>query len=158
MAWTYDPTLFNSLAAGTYAASTIGLRYQIRLLIQDTRTTRQLLQDEEIDWFQTQEMNVYTMAAAACESLVARGGGIKFKKISEFSESFDIEFYRTLAGQLRSRGMGYQMPYAGGISSSDKATQQDDSDWVIPSIVRGLGDNPTAISSVVSEEDPLTSL
>ncbi len=144
MSWTYDPTQFLSVTAGTYAGSTIGARNQIRLWIQDTNTNRQLFQDEEIDFTQTREANDYMAAAALCDVLVAKASGVKSKRISEFSISYDPAFYRTLGLTLRARGMNYQVPYAGGISVGDKLAQQMDSDWVTPSIVRNLDNNPQA--------------
>jgi hypothetical protein len=142
--WTYDTTKLTSTDAGYFTGSTIGVRYQIRLLIQDTNSARQLFQDQEIDWIQTQEMNAYTAAAALCDTLVAKAGGVKAKKISELAIQYDPVFYRQLAGTLRARGSGYQIPYAGGISIADKQAQQGDADWVQPAISRGLDNNPIA--------------
>lgn len=142
--WTYDPTLFDSTTAGYYTGSTVGLRYQIRLWIQDTNTLRQLFQDEEIDWQQTQESNGYMAAASLCDILVAKAGGVRRKRISDFDISYDPVFYLTLSGNLRARGSGHQIPYAGGISIADKEAQQQDSDWVQPAISRGLDSNPAA--------------
>jgi hypothetical protein len=144
MAWTYDFTDFLNTNAGTYPGSFEGVRYQIRFLIQDTNTNRQLFQDEEIDFQQTLEMNPWTMAAALCDILVAKAGSIKQKKVEDLSITYDPEFYRQLAGQLRARGSNYQIPYAGGISVADKLAQQLDTDWVQPAISRGLDNNPQA--------------
>lgn len=118
----------------------------VRFLIQDTNTLRQLVQDEEIEWSLTQEMNVYTAAASICETLVAKAGSTKEKKISNFYIVYDPMFYRTLAATLRARGSGYQVPYAGGISQSDKLAQQADADWAPPAIPRGLDNNASAPS------------
>lgn len=158
MSFSYDATQLTNTNAGNYPGSTIGTRYQIRLLIQDTQTTRQLLQDEEIDWYQTQEVNVYTAAAACCDSLVVRAGSIKSKKISEFAIQYDPDFYRKLAMQLRARGQSYQVPYAGGISIADKLAQQADPDWAPPAVSRGLDDNPAAPSPAVVPPNPLTTI
>lgn len=118
----------------------------VRFLIQDTNTSKQLFQDSEIYWTLTQEMNIYTAAAALCDVLVAKAGGVKGKKISEFAIQYDPMFYRTLAGTLRARGAGHQLPYAGGISIADKQAQQGDPDWVAPSFARGLDQNSQAPS------------
>lgn len=154
--WTYNAD-FSNTSAGYSSGSTIGVRDQIRLLIQDTQTTRQLLQDEEIDWYQTQEANVYHMAAACCESLVARAGGTKFKKISEFAVAYDVGFYRGLAVQLRARGDVCQVPYAGGISVADKLAQQRDPDWVQPAISRNIDNNPAAPQPAIPGVNPIGS-
>jgi hypothetical protein len=157
MAWTYDPTQFGSTTVGTVAGSTIGVRYQIRLMLQDTNTARQLFQDEEIDWQQTQESNMWMAAAALADILVAKGGGVKSKRISEFEIQYDPRMYLTIATRLRARGMDYQVPYAGGISKADKAAQQGDPDWVRPSIARGHGDNPEAMNPAPIT-NPLTTI
>lgn len=144
MSWSYDPTLMLSTTAGQYAGSTVGMRTQIRFVIQDVQTARQLLQNEEIDWIQTLESNAYLMAAMCCEILVARAGNVKTKTVGPLSLTYDPEFYRGLAATLRSRGMTNQMPYCGGISISDKLAQQDNTDWVPPRFFRGMFDNPGA--------------
>ena len=144
MAWTYDVTLLQSATAGFYSGSTLGVRYQIRLLLQDVQTARQLLQDEEIDWFQTTEMNAYMAAAAACSSLVARAGNVKSKRIGDLSLGYDPQFYDGLRLRLQARGMTYQLPYAGGLSIADKMSQQGNVDAVVPRFFLGLGDNPGA--------------
>lgn len=158
MSWTYDNTLFASTTAGTYVGSTIGERYQIRLWLQDINTNRQLFQDEEIDWTITQEANRYMAAAALCDVLIGRAQGVKSKKISEFQISYDPRYYQILAGQLRARGAGHQVPYAGGISISDKLAQQQDTDWVPPAVPRGLDDNPAAPAPATPSTNPLTTI
>lgn len=158
MAWTYDFSELDSTAEGTYSGSTVGARYAIRLLIQDTNTNRQLFQDEEIDWMQTQEANAYMTAAALCDMLVARAGGVKSKAISRLKLTYDVQFYRHLANQLRSRGLTHQSAYAGGISIADKLALQSDSDWVPPAFPRGLDDNPAAPAPATPSTNPLTDI
>lgn len=157
-AWTYDPTAMDSTEVGIYIGSTIGQRYQIRFFIQDTNTNRQLVQDSEIDWMQTQEANVYMAAAACCDMLIAKAGAVKSKTIGDLSITYDPHFYVMLGAQLRSRGMTYQIPYAGGISIADKVAVQDDSDWVTPAISRGLDDNPGAPKPQTPSSNPLTTI
>jgi hypothetical protein len=144
MSWSYETDQFTSTVVGAYPGSTVGERYQIRTLIQDTNVNRQLFQDEEIDWSLTQEANLYMAAAALADILVAKGGGVKSKRISEFEVEYDPRMYLTIATRLRARGMNYQVPYAGGISRADKAAQQADTDWVTPSFARGISDHPDA--------------
>lgn len=145
MAWTYDlQQLLSAEQSQFYPPATVGLRNQIRFVLQDTDPTRPLLQDEEIDWIQTQEANQYMMAAACAETLVARQGNLKSKNIGPLQASYDAGFYRGLAARLRARGMTYQVPYVGGISIADKLAQEDDGDWVPPAIFRGIFDNTRA--------------
>lgn len=153
MAWTYDPTQMLSTTAGTYAGSTVGMRNQIRFVVQDVQTARQLLQDAEVDWVQTLEANAYMMAAMCCEILVARAGNVKSKTVGPLSLTYDPEFYRGLAATLRARGMTNQMPYCGGISIADKVAQQDNPDWVPPRFFRGMFDNPGAQQPSAAVED-----
>lgn len=158
MAWNYDPTKFNdTTVSADYPPATIGQMTQVRFLVQDVQTARQLLQDDEIYWTLTVEANVFMAAAAVCESLVARAGSIRKKSISEFSIVYEPAFYQKLATQLRARGAGHQVPYAGGISISDKEAQQASTDWVAPAISRGLDNNPMAPSPATPPQSPLSS-
>lgn len=158
--FTYDASLMESTDAGYYSGVTVGQRNQVRMWIQDTNVNRQLFQDEEVDWSLKTEANVYTAAAALCDILVtqAGGGGVKSKKIGELAITYDVQFYVTRGTMLRSRGCGHQIPYAGGISASDKATQQADTDWVQPSTMRKLGENPAAPSPSIPSNNPLTTI
>ena len=142
--WSYDPTLLQSTTAGTYTGSTVGVRNQIRLLIQDTQSTRPLLLDAEIDWYQTQEANTYMAAAACCDMLVAKAGNVKTRWIGDLRVTIDSQFYRGLALMFRARGAGHQVPFSGGISISDKQLQQDDPDAVQPKVFKTLLDNQRA--------------
>lgn len=144
MAWTYNLALLESTTAGTFTGSTVGMRYQIRLLIQDNQTARQLLQDEEIDWFQTKEPNVYAAAAACCDTLVARGGSVQSKTVGDLAITYDVKFYGGLALELRGRGATNQLPYCGGISISDKSNNQNNPDNVRPAFARGIEEYPGA--------------
>lgn len=146
MAWGYDPALKEE-------------KDQVRFLIQDTNSARQLFADEEIAWSLTQEANVYMAAAALCDILVTKAGGgtggVKKKKISEFQIEYDTQLYVRLGAMYRSRGYGHQVPYAGGISVADKTSQQQDTDWVNPKIVRDLDQNPAAPQPQVPRNNPL---
>lgn len=144
MSWTYDNTQFASTSAGIYPKSTVGARYQVRFWLQDTQSTRPLVQDQEIDWALNQYANVYMAAAALCDSLVAQAGNTKSRKVGELAIDYDPQFYRGLAAVLRSRGLTYQGPSVGGISVVDKIAAAADSDAVTPAFFRGEGQNPSA--------------
>src|SRR5690242_10355445 len=101
-AWTYDPQRMNDTTPGYYPGATVGQRYQIRFLIQDTQAARPLLLDAEVDFLQTTEANAYMAAAACCESLVTRAGAIKMKRAADLQVEYDVGFYRGLAVTLRS--------------------------------------------------------
>lgn len=160
MAWTYNVVEFANTEVGYYTGSTIGDRYQVRMHIQDTNESRQLFQDEEIDWQLTQEANVYMAAAALCETLVSKagGGGVKSKKVGDLRIEYDVAFYVQRAAMLRSRGCGHQLPYAGGISKVDKTAQNANTDRVQPSVFRNLDENPAAPAPTVPPANPLTTV
>ena len=119
-------------------------RDQVRFLIQDTNSSRPLVTDEEIAWLISTEANVYMAAAMICEGLVAKAGNVKTRWIGDLRVTLDSGMYRGLAASLRSRGMSHQLPFAGGISVSDKESQQQDSDAVQPRVFKTELDNPRA--------------
>lgn len=130
--------------AWTYNNPNNSPKDQVRLLIQDTTLSRALFQDEEIEWFLTQEMNVYMVAARCCNTVVVRFGAVKSRKVGDLSIDYDPDFYRGLAAEYRARGQSYQTPYVGGISVADKLAQEADPDWIQPRAFRGEFDNPGA--------------
>jgi hypothetical protein len=117
---------------------------QVRFLIQDTQSTRPLCTDEELTWLISTEANVYMAAAAACELLIAKAGNVKTRWIGDLRVTLDTGMYRGLASMMRARGAGHQVPFAGGISVSDKQEQQDDTDAVQPRVFKTLLDNQRA--------------
>lgn len=131
MSFTYDPALRED-------------KDQVRFLVGDTNESKAKFQDEEIAWVLRTEENVYTASASLCERLVVAAGSVKSKKIGDLSITYDPMFYARLAGQLRARGAGNQVPFAGGISVSDKLRTQQDADNTAPSVFRRLDDNPAA--------------
>lgn len=160
MAFTYDPTkLTDPTVSPYYPPATVGQRNEVRLLIQDTVSSRPLFQDEEIDWSLTTAANVYMCAADLCDVLVAQSAGVKSKRISDFYITYDVALYTKLSGTLRARGMSHQVPYVGGISQADKDAQTSDSDWVEPRISRKQGDNPAGFDPVTNtSNNPLTQI
>lgn len=130
--------------AWTYSSDFTTTRDQVRFLIQDTQTARQLVSDAEIAWVVSTEANVYMAAALLCDALVAKAGNIKTKVVGDLRLTYDPSYYRGLAAALRARGAGHQVPFAGGISISDKLEQQSDTDAVQPRAFRTELDNPRA--------------
>lgn len=116
----------------------------IRFLLQDTTEPGEFLQDEEIDWLLTQEVNIYTAAARGADLIGGRAHNTKSKKIGDFTISFGSEMWKSLAEWLRGRGYGYRIPTAGGISRDDKETLELDDDWLAPDFFRGLMRHPLA--------------
>jgi hypothetical protein len=145
MSFSYDPSLTED-------------KDQVRFLVQDTNASKQLFQDEEIAWVLRTEANIYTAAAQLCDLLIAKAGSTRKKIIGDLSITYDVVFYRSLAGNLRARGAGHQMPYAGGISITGKQQQQGDSDATPPSVFRNLEENPAAPSVSVPPINPLETI
>lgn len=130
---------------------------RVRFLVQDTTETSAKFQDEEIAVVVNSEANIYMAAAMLCDMLVSRSGGVKYKRIGDLGISYDPQFYMMLGNRLRSRGSGHQVPYAGGINTADKTSQQDDTATTQPSIFRNLDDNHQAPKPGVPPINPLVS-
>jgi len=146
--WTYNAAFYDQTVSPypqpSNPAVTVGVRDQVRFLMQDTNANRQLVFDEEIDWVQSQEANAYMMAARCIEIFIIRNFGQNKKKVGDLELGYDLRFFKSLAADLRARGMTYQVPYVGGISIADKIAQENDPDWVAPRIGMTTFDNPGA--------------
>lgn len=121
--------------AFTYDVSTD--RGKVRLLIGDTDTNDQLLQDNEIDFFLTQANdNVYLAAAYAAEAIAATFS----RKADTDVESVSIKYsqrseqYRKLSSRLEGKGKRVKgsipSPSITGISHDAIRTQRQDEDRV----------------------------
>ncbi len=119
-------------------------RDKVRFLIGDTDTGDQQLQDEEIDAMLTDNAdNAYTAAIACAEVLVARFSRYVTKSVGDLSISYGerVTNYKSLLGQLRMRSsIQSAAPYCGGISVSDKLTDEADTDRVAPAFSIGSMD------------------
>lgn len=117
---------------------------KVRFLIGDTDTTDQQLSDEEItSMLADNSDNPYAAAIACAEGLVSKFSRKVQKSVGDLSISYGetANNYRTLLGDLR-RKASIQLctPYAGGISISDKETDEEDSDLVKPAFTRDMHD------------------
>lgn len=133
MSWTYSENP---------ASST---RDQLRFLIQDTDIQDQLLSDGELDYLLTSEGSALSAAARAAEILVARFSKEMDEKVGGVSVNFSqrAESYRKLMADLKRRiALKSAMPYAGGISQSDKDARATDDDRVQPAFTIGMDDLP----------------
>ena len=135
MAFTYSPTLATS-------------KDVVRFLVGDADPGDPLLQDEEIAWVLTQVAEPYHAAAVACQSIV----GSLSKQVSTAIGQTKLALeqraasYRMLVNELRTQAalMSPGLPYAGGISVSDKFTVASDLDRV-PPFVTGATDFDPAV-------------
>ncbi len=147
MAWNYDPT-------------TIGVNptAQVRFLIGDTNPIEPLLQDEEINFvLQVNQdgQTIYRAAWRCCEAIAGQfarwsdtqTGDLKLKASDKFKQ------YTARAIQLRSQAYTHDiMPYAGGLSISDKESQEQDTDRIPPFFSRNKEEYPGT-----SNDNPITS-
>lgn len=144
MAWTYDASLPSN-------------RDKVRLLIGDTATADQQLQDAEVDFFYTLRANLYLAAADAAKAIsakYARQADTSNLSLS-VSASQRAEAYRTLAGELaeRSISLGGSDAFAGGLTLAGKDTLASDADAVQPGFRIGQDDLPGANVSTTGEDD-----
>lgn len=153
MTWTYIPQLLTSTA-------TTASLMKVRLLIGDTDTTRQQLQDEEI-YFVLGEQTAINYASADCADLLsAKYAFLVNTENSELRVSAAARHkqYADLAKRLRANGPGstpggeaaganLATGYAGGISRVANEALDADTDNVLPSVGIGQDDFPGTASS-----------
>lgn len=153
MVWTYNLT--------TIATTP---KDQVRLQIGDTVSTSPQLQDEEINFYLTTRANIYGASAECCRSLAARfssqastaAGDTKI----QFSDIAKAYAARAVSFDVKAATAGSAMPYAGGISVSDKQNNTQDTDRVNPQFTIGMDDSSLPIAPVDegggSQVDPIT--
>lgn len=141
MTWTYS---------GNPASSA---RDAIRFLIGDTDTTDQLLSDEEIAWVNTEASgtstattNLYDAAARCCQTVASKLARQADKSIGDLSVSLSqrATAYLAQADQMKglaARSGNVPIPYAGGITWSDKEIDQENPDIFRSWIASGQFEN-----------------
>lgn len=147
MTWSYDPT---GLAGST--------TFQVRFLIGDTVPAAPQVQDEEIAFALTQRGSIYGAGALVCRGLSAR--------LSREADTVDKDLRTTLSSRAkayaaRANELEVQasvrsggLPYAGGISVSDKIQQELDLDRVPPAFTVDMDDNYLPVAPVGNEGTP----
>lgn len=136
MTWTYDPSISTDTD-------------EVRLLIGDTDTTDQLLQNEEIGFFLTQASDVVLDAAARSARAIA---GQFARRVDSSVESVRSaasqkkKHYTEMAamyeGQLATKGAGLGIPIVGGISKDTMRDVREDTDRVEPKFEMDKYANP----------------
>jgi hypothetical protein len=126
-------------------------RDAIRYLARDHDETDPKISDEEIAWELSEQPNIYLAAANVAEII---GGNFASKAKTKTVGSLSITYearsadYKSLAASLRLRARsgaasgGSPIPYAGGISITDKEATESDSDWAKPAFSVGMHDYP----------------
>jgi len=118
----------------------------VRLKLGDTTSGDQLIQDEEIDAMLSNYSNA-TRAAAECAFAIAGKFARRADKSAgrlRIAGSQSADAYERLGKRLLVQVGLEAAPYAGGISISDKQTDESDTDRVAPSFTRGMHDFPNA--------------
>lgn len=111
---------------------------QIRRLIYGGSTRAGTLSTGDIGWFADNSANIW-LAASQAAAAEGAAGGVGRKKVGDLEiDEGAAGGWLDLSKALRLRGIRSVSVYAGGISVSDKATQQADSDWDQPA--NKLGD------------------
>lgn len=140
MTWSYNPSLLGK-----------NPKDAVRLLIGDVVSTDPQMQDEEIAYFAGARGTLYGAAAECCRALSAKfsrsvdqQGGTSKVFYSQMAKAYSL---KAVEFEVKSSLMGAGMPYAGGISLSDKQIQDMNTDRVFPSFTKGMMDDHEPVSS-----------
>lgn len=154
MAWTYDETdLDKSTSSGRLNV--------VRLLVGDTDTLDQLLQNEEINFALSESNNnVYFAGAWAANTIsaqYARRVDTKLDGALSADYSSLAKQYKALSNDLREQGQKYSMTgasvLAGGISNASIKAAQSLSDRPAAAFSKGQFDNPPSDSQYIQDND-----
>lgn len=131
----------------TWSYSVVGLatnkKNQVRLMIGDTNTSDQLIQDEEIEFYLLQNSDeVITSAVDCCEAIAAEfsrqadtTNGALSVKASQRAKA-----YLVLAERVRDKLANYGEIFVGGATWDDVETLDDDSSLVQPDFKQRMFD------------------
>ena len=152
MSWTYDPTDLNTTTSSGRLNST-------RLMVGDTDTTDQQVQDEEITFSLGQNNNdIYKAASWTCRVLAAKYSrlvDIRLTGVLNESYSNRSKQYIALAVQIEALGKktsGKSLGvFAGGISVAVVNANNQNTDRVIPEIAIGQFENNLAGGNYLPE-------
>lgn len=118
---------------------------QVRFLVGDTNEKEPLLQDGEIRWLLNQYQNTPLNAAIrACETIISKLSRAVDESVGRVSISFSQrrKGYADTLLMLRQRlAMEDAVPYCGGISVTDKYTQDMNTDRVRPDFTKHMMEN-----------------
>jgi len=131
--------------------------YQVRFLIGDTLSADPQLQDEEVTYALTVRGSVWAAAATCCLSLSAqysrKADTVQGDLHSTYSQRSKAYALRAAEYESKAVALGGALPYAGGISISDKNNVINDSDRVPPNFNIGMDDDYLPVSPVGNEND-----
>lgn len=131
--------------AFTYSAALTTNKDRVRFLLQDTTNTTarpNLLDDDEITWVLTVEMNIYMAAALCADALASRFRGQSQKIVGNLSITYSSVMWSDIAKKLRARGSMHMVPTAGGITITDRDAIWENTDLLRPSFFSRLHEDP----------------
>jgi len=153
MAWSYDASNLNTTTAS-------GRLNTVRLIMGDTDTTDQLIQNEEISFALSQSNNnVYYAASLVCRLVAAK-----------FSRLVDTSLDNAISAKYSTRAKQYQQlalqieaqakkasgksigVFAGGILHTDMGVANQDPDRVRPAFNIHQFDNVEAVSGYITDD------
>jgi hypothetical protein len=153
MAWSYSASDLNTTTAS-------GRLNSVRLLVGDTDTSDQLVQNEEITFALGQANdNIYYAAAWVCRSIAAKFSRMVDTQLDgalQASYSDRAKQYQQLAVQVENQGKktsGKSLGvFAGGISNAGMAVANEDPDRVKPAFSINQFDNVEAGDGYIPDE------
>ena len=140
-----------------YNSTRMNSNDQVRLYVGDisTSTASELLADTDYSHFNSVAGNVWIAAQLAANSLAAKFTGVASDVSKKSVGDLTIEYsdatnaavgYKLLAQKFGRMAAAQISPYAGGISRSDKAAVEADTDRVEPMFARDLFSNPAVMA------------
>lgn len=150
--WSYDSTALSS-----------NQLYRVRRLVGDVLVADQQLQDGEVNYAIELYANDYLAAAECCRYIASQyarkvnivqagGGGNLQTNYSDQQKAYTAKAAELEAIAIKN-GAG-AMPYVGGISVADKASQVADSDRVTPQFNIGMNENLIPLGPGPGNETP----
>lgn len=118
---------------------------QVRFLLGDTDPLTAYLTDGEILWLLTDAQdNALNAAYRGTDSIIAKLARNRDESVGSVSIAFSQQLagYEKLAGVLKRRMSRGAIPFAGGISRTQKLVERSDGDRVQPSFIRDLDQYP----------------
>ncbi len=112
----------------------------MRMLLRDTSSSSMKFSDEELAWYVANSASVWYAAAEACDTYAGKLAESGSKTVGDLSITRAVGDYRMTAQRFRARGARAAIPYAGGITVSDKDTETGDSDRVASAFRIGMHD------------------
>ena len=116
----------------------------IRRLIYGGSGSSGSLSTGDLEWFRSNNVNLYIAAAAAADAEASQYAGVASKQVGDLKLSYHAasDGYLALSKSLRAQGVRRIAPYAGGISVAGKTADYADTDMVPPVFQVGQFDNP----------------